>query len=98
MVKNIFKKSAALWVYTCMFTPITAFARDGSGTTLESILQRMIDYATGDVARAAGVLAITIAGYLFLFKHQIEKSTFITIAVAMAIILGGSTLADEFWG
>ena len=41
---------------------------------------------------------VIVSGYLFLFQHRIQKTTFISIAAGMGIILGGSTLADELWG
>lgn len=81
---------------TLVGLPAPCFA--SSGVTLVSIAENCIDYLTGDLARVTGVVAIVVAGYLFLFQHRIQKSTFISIAAGMGIILGGSTLANELWG
>ena len=93
MMKN--SKSRALSALV-LGLPTSCFA--SSGVTLVSIAENTIDYLTGDLARVAGVVAVVVSGYLFLFQHRIQKSTFISIAAGMGIILGGSTLANELWG
>jgi type IV secretory pathway VirB2 component (pilin) len=76
--------------------PVQCFANGGS--TPISILQQIIDYLTGDLARLVGVLVVVVAGYLLLGTQQIQKMTFVYIVAGMGLILGGSTLADQFWG
>jgi type IV secretory pathway VirB2 component (pilin) len=97
---NIIKKKVKNvnhWIVgTLVSLPGSCFA--SSGVTLVSIAENCIDYLTGDLARVTGVAAIVVSGYLFLFQHRIQKSTFISIAAGMGIILGGSTLANELWG
>ena len=100
MIKTIKReiKKSRYWVLGGLAgLPLPSFAR-GSGVTIVSIIENITDYLTGDVARVTGTLAVVGAGYLYLVSNQIQKSTFIKIAVGMGIILGGSTLADQFWG
>ena len=95
-IKNSVKNTNHWLVSILISLPGPSFA--SSGITLVSIAQNGIDYLTGDLARVTGVAAVVISGYLFLFQHRIQKTTFISIAAGMGIILGGSTLADELWG
>ena len=93
---NKIKKTQYLILSTLVSLPVPCLA--SSGITLVSIAQNSIDYLTGDLARVCGVAAVVISGYLFLFQNRIQKTTFISIAAGMGIILGGSTLANELWG
>ena len=99
MIKKIKQgiKNTNHWLVSAFVSlPAPCFA--SSGITLVSIVENTIDYLTGDLARVCGVAAVVISGYLFLFQHRIQKTTFISIAAGMGIILGGSTLANELWG
>ena len=98
MIKKIQKvvkkyKLNALSLMACV--PTTSFA---AGSSPETILQSIIDYLTGDIARLTGVLVVITAGYLFLFTQSIEKKTFAQIIIGMGLILGGPTLAELWWG
>ena len=96
-IKNSVKNTNHWLTGALISLPGPSFA-SSSGITLVSIVEHVIGYLTGDLARVTGVAAIIISGYLFLFQHRIQKTTFISIAAGMGIILGGSTLADELWG
>lgn len=76
--------------------PISCFANNG--TTPETIVQNIIDYLTGDLARVVGVIVVVGAGYMYLETQQIQKKTFVRIVIGMGLILGGPTLADLWWG
>ncbi|WP_058535367.1 TrbC/VirB2 family protein [Legionella saoudiensis] len=70
----------------------------GSGITPEVIVQNIINYLTGDLARVVGVCVVVGAGYMYLETQQIQKKTFVRIVIGMGLILGGPTLADMWWG
>lgn len=98
MIKTIQKgikkyKVGVLSLMACR--PATSFA---AGSSPETILQSIIDYLTGDIARLTGVLVLVCAGYLFLFTQSIEKKTFVNIVIGMGLIFGGAALADLWWG
>lgn len=76
--------------------PISCFA--GNGSSPESIIQGIIDWLTGDLARVVGILVVVISGYMHLEMQQIQKKTFRNIVIGMSLILGGPTLADLWWG
>lgn len=76
--------------------PVRCFA--SSGITPETIVQNIIDYLTGDLARVVGVIVVVGAGYMYLETEQMQKKTFVRIVIGMGLILGGSTLADMWWG
>jgi type IV secretory pathway VirB2 component (pilin) len=78
-----------------VYLPTQCFA--GGGATPVSIIQNIIDYLTGDLARVVGVVVVVGAGYLYLGQQRIQKMTFVSIAIGMGLILGGPTLADQFW-
>lgn len=65
---------------------------------MTSIIQNIIDYLTGDLARLVGGLTLIGAGYMFVILNKMEKTTFINICIGMGLILGGPTLADMWWG
>ena len=96
MIKMMRKTKSLALSTLVLVLPTSCFA--SSGVTLVSIAENTIDDLTGDLARVAGVIAVVVSGYLFLGQHRIQKSTFISIAAGMGIILGGSTLANELWG
>lgn len=98
MIKKIQKvakkyKLSALSLMACV--PTTSFA---AGSSPETILQSIIDYLTGDIARLTGILVLVCAGYLFLITQSIEKKTFVNIVIGMGLIYGGAALADLWWG
>lgn len=93
ILKKFKKKQISISAFL-LALPLTCFA---GGSTPEDIIQNIIDYATGNLARVVGVAVIVGSGYAFLSHHAIEKKTFIRIATGMGLILGGSTLADMWW-
>lgn len=90
--------TSQIWLASSLIgLPIPSFAR-GSGVNFVNVIQNIIDLLTGDVARVTGVLAVVGAGYLYLGTQQMDKKVFVRIAVAMTLILGAPTLAEELWG
>ncbi len=90
-IKNRCLKSISL-----LMMPMTCFA--SSGTTPESIIQNIIDYLTGNLARAVGALVVIGAGYAHLEMQQLSKKKFISIVIGMSLIFGGAALAELWWG
>ncbi|MGC1183152.1 TrbC/VirB2 family protein [Legionella sp.] len=97
LVKTKTQKAVFWFIASLVALPSQCFAL-GSGVTPEMILQNIIDYLTGDLARVVGVGVVVGAGYMYLETQQIQKKTFVRIVVGMGLILGGSTLADMWWG
>lgn len=91
-------QQAAFWFIASLVTLPSPCWAYGSGVTPETIIQNIIDYLTGDLARVVGVCVVVGAGYMYLETQQIQKKTFVRIVMGMGFILGGSTLADLFWG
>ena len=96
IIKNRIKNTPHALMAALIALPVRCFANGGS--TPISILQQIIDYLTGDLARLVGVLVMVGAGYMFLGTQQIQKKTFVYIVAGMGLILGAPTLADQFWG
>lgn len=78
--------------------PSVSFAAEPTGLKLTAVIENITKYLTNDLARSAGVLAIVGSGYLYLVANKIEKETFMKIAIALAIILGGPTIYDMLVG
>lgn len=66
--------------------------------SIESIINRTINYLQGGLARTVGVFCIIIAGYLCLARQKFPKEYFIMILVGMGIIFGGSSLYSTLIG
>ncbi len=99
MIKKIKKglqKKHFMMVGALNSVPFSCFA--GATATPSSILQNIIDYLTGDLARVIGVAVVVGAGYMFLSAQAIQKSTFIKLMIGMGLILGAPTLAAMWWG
>jgi type IV secretion system protein VirB2 len=89
-------RNTNFWLASLLAMPVPCFA--SSGVTPETIVQNIIDYLTGDLARVVGVIVVVGAGYMYLETQQIQKKTFVRIVIGMGLILGGPTLADLWWG
>ncbi|CZG79521.1 TrbC/VirB2 family protein [Legionella pneumophila serogroup 1] len=66
--------------------------------SIESIINRTINYLQGGLARTIGVFCIIIAGYLCLARQKFPKEYFVMILVGMGIIFGGSSLYSTLIG
>lgn len=96
-MKKGFKNISRGLMSYLLILPSQCFA-SGSGITPESIIQNLIDYLTGDLARVVGSIVVVAAGYMYLETQQIQKKTFVRIVMGMGLILGGPTLAEMWWG
>jgi type IV secretory pathway VirB2 component (pilin) len=86
----VIKKYYRCMLYLVILTPHFAHAALG-----ESFLDEIVDLLTSTWARAVGIIAVAIAGYLFLFAKQIEKELFIKICLGLFFIFGSATIVDE---
>ncbi|MFO2608117.1 TrbC/VirB2 family protein [Legionella pneumophila serogroup 1] len=80
-------------IAVCALLPTLSYAQ-----SIESIINRTINYLQGGLARAVGVFCIIIAGYLCLARQKFPKEYFVMILVGMGIIFGGSTLYSTLIG
>ncbi|MFO9661699.1 TrbC/VirB2 family protein [Legionella pneumophila serogroup 1] len=77
----------------CALLPSLSYAQ-----SIESIINRTINYLQGGLARTVGVFCIIIAGYLCLARQKFPKEYFVMILVGMGIIFGGSSLYSTLIG
>ncbi|AMQ26608.1 TrbC/VirB2 family protein [Legionella pneumophila] len=77
----------------CILLPSLSYAQ-----SIESIINRTINYLQGGLARTVGVFCIIIAGYLCLARQKFPKEYFVMILVGMGIIFGGSSLYSTLIG
>ena len=68
-----------------------------SGGPLASVLQRILDLMTGPLARTSGMIAIVSTGYLT-FLGRLSMNTALMVALGMALIFGGTQIADWLIG
>lgn len=66
--------------------------------SIESIINRTINYLQGGFARTIGIFSIIIAGYLCLARQKFPKEYFLMVLVGMGIIFGGSSLYSTLIG
>ncbi|HAT9621341.1 TPA: hypothetical protein JBD38_13280 [Legionella pneumophila subsp. pneumophila] len=80
-------------VAVCTLLPSLSHAQ-----SIESIINRTINYLQGGLARTVGVFCIIITGYLCLARQKFPKEYFVMILVGMGIIFGGSSLYSTLIG
>ncbi|MFO8701732.1 TrbC/VirB2 family protein [Legionella pneumophila serogroup 2] len=80
-------------IAVCALLPTLSHAQ-----SIESIINRTINYLQGGLARTVGVFCIIIAGYLCLARQKFPKEYFVMILVGMGIIFGGSSLYSTLIG
>ncbi|HEM0351345.1 TPA: TrbC/VirB2 family protein [Legionella pneumophila] len=85
------KHRELLWVF--LLAPTTSFA-----TGPESVLNNLVHYLQGPVARVMGVLVIIGCGYLCLQKQKFPKERFIISAIGLGLIFGAAELYSRFIG
>ncbi|HAU1203933.1 TrbC/VirB2 family protein [Legionella pneumophila serogroup 1] len=92
--KRAFQKIRTLyWGTACLCAPSVSSAQ-----SIESIINRTINYLQGGLARTVGVFCIILAGYLCLARQKFPKEYFVMILVGMGIIFGGSSLYSTLIG
>lgn len=91
LTKN--KLSTLYLITTCSLMPSISQAQ-----SIESIINKTINYLQGGLARTVGVFCIIIAGYLCLARQKFPKEYFVMILVGMGIIFGGSSLYSTLIG
>lgn len=60
--------------------------------TVNRAVDNLTHYLTGDMAKAVGVLAIVISGYMCFSGRGLPKKDFGLIVLGLGIILGGSQI------
>jgi type IV secretion system protein VirB2 len=73
--------------------PLTSHA-----TSIESILNKSVNFLSGGVAKSVGVLVLVGAGYMCLVQHKFPKEQLIMMMVGLGIIYGGSSLYGSLIG
>ncbi|GGI82625.1 TrbC/VirB2 family protein [Legionella impletisoli] len=66
--------------------------------SIESIINRTINYLQGGLARTVGIFCIIISGYLCLVRQKFPKEYFVMILVGLGIIYGGASLYSTLIG
>lgn len=64
--------------------------------TIEGIINKTVAYLQGSLAKAVGILAIVIVGYLCLWHQKFPQEVFISVLIGLGIIFGASTLYSAF--
>lgn len=93
--------------HACMFAAAAALAMSvaapayaaGSGMPWEGPLEQVVDSITGPVARAAGVIAIVIAGVTIVFSEGgggVRKLAFVGLGIA--IMFAAVSFFLDFFG
>lgn len=95
-VKKLFKKTKntfikAAYLLPAALLPASAFAADDA---LTEGLEQITGWITGGPATAIIMLAIVGAGYLWMFKGILSKSTAISIMGGAGFIYGAAFIAD----
>ena len=80
-------------VAACCMVPSVSQAQ-----SIESIINRTINYLQGGLARSVGIVCIITAGYLCLARQKFPKEYFVMILVGMGVIFGGSSLYSTLIG
>jgi type IV secretory pathway VirB2 component (pilin) len=80
-------------LFTALLTPQFAMAQIG-----EDFLEEIVDLLTSTWARLVAIIAVAVAGYMFMFTKQIEKEMFFKIAGGIFLIFGAATIVDELSG
>ncbi|CEG62207.1 TrbC/VirB2 family protein [Legionella micdadei] len=70
--------------------PVPAFA-----ATLEGVINNAVNFLQGSLARAVGVGAIIIGGYLCIWKHQFPKEYFTALLIGLGLIFGSSMIYTQ---
>ncbi len=79
-----------------LLSPSVCFA--GSSNKLVSVIDAVTNFLTGPLIRGAGITAIVLVGYNFIFTSKIEKHVAIPVIVGIGIVLGGPTLYNMMAG
>ena len=93
IVCNGFKRAQGYCLAALLMSPSLSHAQ-----SIEDILGRTTSYLQGGVARAVGILAIVVVGYLCLVLQKFPKEYFMMILVGLGIIFGGSSLYSSLVG
>ena len=80
-------------MFTVLLTPQFAMAQIG-----KDFLDEVVDLLTNTWARLVAIIAVAVAGYMFMFTKQIEKELFFKIAGGIFFIFGAATIVDELSG
>lgn len=89
-LKDCLKSNANKWLVLFLLSPSVCFADEGN--KLVSVIQSITDFLTGPLIQGAGVTAIALVGYNFIFTSKIDKMVAIPVIVGLGIVLGGPTL------
>ena len=76
--------------------PSASFA--AGSNKLVSVIDSVSNFLSGPLIRGAGVTAIVLVGYNFLFTNKIEKHVAIPVIVGIGIVLGAPTLYNMMAG
>lgn len=90
---NGLKQYIKYMMFTVLLTPQFAMAQIG-----EDFLDEVVDLLTNTWARLVAIIAVAVAGYMFMFTKQIEKEMFFKIAGGIFLIFGAATIVDELSG
>lgn len=100
MTHKTWRRSALLCAVVIGVTALAAPAEAaGTGMPWEGPLQQVVDSLTGPVARAAGVVAIVIAGMGIMFTEGgsgVRKLAFVGLGIAL--MFAAATWGLQFFG
>ncbi|HAU0512750.1 TPA: TrbC/VirB2 family protein [Legionella pneumophila] len=95
MIKKMKSQYEKLMVML-LLSPSACFA--SGSNKLVSVIDSVCNFLTGPLIRGAGVTAIVLVGYNFLFTNKIEKHVAIPVIVGLGIVLGAPTLYNMMAG
>jgi len=95
-LKSCLKSNYDKLMVALLLSPSVCFA--GSSNKLVSVIDAVTNFLTGPLIRGAGITAIVLVGYNFIFTSKVEKHVAIPVIVGIGIVLGGPTLYNMMAG
>jgi len=92
-LKNFIKKRLPILALVC--SPSLAFADNGSGDMISSVLSGLISILTSTPARLMFVVAIIGVGYGTLALGKIPKEKAVAIVIGIGIVFSASFIAQK---
>ncbi len=80
-----------------LLLPLDAFASSGH-ITITSILDKLVGFLQGEVAKSIGLIAVVGSGYLCIFKQRFPKEQFLLTLVGLGVVFGSSSIYSALVG
>lgn len=80
-----------------LLLPLDALASSGH-ITITSILDKLVGFLQGDVAKSIGLIAVVGSGYLCIFKQRFPKEQFLLTLIGLGVVFGSSSIYSALVG